>query len=263
MLGLALASLLIGIGAALVMTLLSRNNYSDAVERLQRAPVGCETELDFTGTGTFRLYLETKGRIGPLKGNCEGSDASYSRSEGGRPDLSLVLRDEAGDEVTLDRSSDLGYNIGDYRGQVYREITVQDPGTYFLLVSSPDNDFAIAIGRDPRNDTDGLKQAGLIVGLLGLLLAAVLALIGLSMNKRQLLPAASAGFGISVTPTYGPPGYSLTTVMAPPTATTPMPMIPPTPRPQPPTGTSFPPPPPPPPPTVSNTDGDTAWRPPQ
>src|SRR4051794_26188702 len=65
----------IGTGAALFVT--SNSQYEDAVKNLQRAPVGCDTEFNFTGTGTFIFYAESKGKVGDLRGDCENAGTNY------------------------------------------------------------------------------------------------------------------------------------------------------------------------------------------
>ncbi|MEO7398895.1 MAG: hypothetical protein ABIW84_10050, partial [Ilumatobacteraceae bacterium] len=97
----------VGTGAALFVT--SGAQYEDAVKSLQRAPVGCDTEFDFTGTGTFVFYTETKGVIGDIRGDCENTDTDYD-SGGERVRVTLTLTDDRGDEVDLDRESGITYD---------------------------------------------------------------------------------------------------------------------------------------------------------
>src|SRR5262245_29445528 len=46
-------------GGALIAA--SGSSYQEGVENLARAPIGCTTSLDFQTTGTFTIYIETKG----------------------------------------------------------------------------------------------------------------------------------------------------------------------------------------------------------
>ena len=59
---------------------------SDNVAAFARAPVGCDTTLDFEATGTFVLYIETSGEFDQLAGECD-ADRRYDRDPDDVPDL--------------------------------------------------------------------------------------------------------------------------------------------------------------------------------
>ena len=209
---LGLASLVVGLVAALGLTIASRNQYADAVGKLQRAPVGCDTEFDFTQTGVFILYLETQGHIGSIRGDCVAAESAYSRTDANRPRVSLLLAAESLDKIGLDRTKAASYIADGFVGQAFREVTIDKPGIYTLSVESAETDFAIAIGRNPRNDTQGLKKLGLALGLGGLLLGALLALVGLrSASGTKTPPVVVNNYGYSPSSPSQPP--------APPTST--------------------------------------------
>ena len=209
---LGLASLVAGLVAALGLTIASRNQYADAVGKLQRAPVGCNTEFDFTQTGVFILYLETKGHIGSIDGDCAGAESAYSRTAANRPRVSLLLSADNLDKVGLDRTQAASYDADGFVGQAFREATIDQPGIYTLSVESAESDFAIAIGRNPRRDTEGLKKIGLAIGLGGLLLGALLALVGLrSASGAKPSRAVVNNYGYSPSSPTQPPTSQATT----------------------------------------------------
>ncbi len=181
---LALAVAGAGLACAVVIWTIAGNRYRDAVEKLQRAPVGCETTFDFTGSGTFVLYIESKGQVPDLEGDCEASNQTYNRREGGRPRLRLTMTDAGGEPLELERTDVRGYDAGGYEGLSYREVTVQSPGTYVLTVDSEDSDFAVAIGRTPHQDAQSLRSIGMTVAGLGLL-AGLLTLLPSWLRRRR------------------------------------------------------------------------------
>jgi hypothetical protein len=61
LLALGLALIVAGVAAAVAGVLVGSSRYDDGVKKLARAPVGCTTTLQFDHSGTYRMYLETKG----------------------------------------------------------------------------------------------------------------------------------------------------------------------------------------------------------
>ena len=68
--------------------------YDNNVAGFARAPVGCDTTLDFDRTGEFFLYVETNGQLDVVSGDC-GASSTYNR-KGAIPQVQLVLRDPSG-----------------------------------------------------------------------------------------------------------------------------------------------------------------------
>ena len=210
LLTLGLASLLVGIGAAVGLTLASKNQYKDGVQKLQRAPVGCDTQLDFSATGTFILYLETKGRIGALPGDCSAANNTYNHTDG-RAKVNLSLIDDSGSPLTIDRAKEASYDNDGFVGTAIREVTIANPGSYTLSVSSESDDVAVAVGHNPKADSRGIGRIGLGVGLAGLLLGILLTLLGLRSGsakpQQQFVPVPVPNpYGVPPS-SYGvPPG---------------------------------------------------------
>lgn len=242
LLGLGIVVLLGGVGAGAALFVTSSSQYEEAVQNLQRAPVGCDTEFDFTGTGTFVFYTETKGSIGEIRGDCENTDNDYDSSDDGRRQVTLTLVDEDGNDIDLDRRSGISYNAGGYIGEAVRSVVIDEPGDYTLSVESDDDEFAIAVGRNPKKDADSLKTIGIIVAGAGLVVGLALILLGLRRKRAPSAPGApgdgqfapagpGAGFGGAPTAAY--PQYG----QGPPLVSPVQPPLPPSgPYPQPPAG---------------------------
>jgi hypothetical protein len=206
LLALGIVLLVGGVGTGAGLFVASGSQYDEAVKNLQRAPVGCDTEFDFTGTGTFIFYTESKGAIGEIRGDCQNTETDYDHD--GRIRATLTLNDDNGDEVDLSRKSGADYDTAGFVGTAIRSVDIDEPGTYTLSVESDDNDFAIAVGRDPKSDADSLRTVALIVAIAGLVLGLVLIILGL---RRKTVPAAASpggfgGFAPSPAPPFGTPG---------------------------------------------------------
>ena len=244
LLGLGVVLLLGGVGTGAALYITSDSQYEDAVKNLQRAPVGCDTEFRFSGTGTFIFYAESKGKIGDLRGDCENTDTDYSHK--GKIDVDLTLTNSDGDEVDLESASGASYDAGGFKGSEISKLELDDTGTYTLSVSSDDTDFAIAVGRNPKDDADSLKTIAIAAVIAGVVLG--LLFIGLGMRRKPAAPATGAWnpAGGGNIPGYQPP--SGPPPVAPPTAPS-QPAwqpVPPPPQ-QPPSPAQVPPPPPTPP----------------
>lgn len=183
---LGLILLIGGIAAGIVLVLSSDSKSEEAVKNLQRAPIGCDTEFDFTGTGTFIFYTETVGQIGDISGDCENTDTDYDHGDD-RVRVSLTLTDDRGDEVDLTRRSGVDYDASGFVGTSIRSVEIDEPGTYTLSVESDDDDFAIAVGRNPNEAGDSLKTIAIIVAAAGLVLGLLLIVLG---ARRRAAPAA-------------------------------------------------------------------------
>lgn len=224
-----------GVIAGLVMVGASASNYDDGVVNLARAPIGCTTTLEFDQTGTFTVYVETRGEIGRLRGDCPGTETDYSFRGDDLPDVEVALANEDGDSVDLDDDVSKEYDAAGAVGRSISSFVVEAAGEYTITVSSDDDDFAIAIGKDPKSTADSSRTNGMLVLAAGLVLGIVLLFLGLRRGSGvgappSAAPGSGAGggqpFGVPMAP-QPPFGFQ----PAPPT----QPMYPPT-QPMPPTG---------------------------
>lgn len=215
--GLIVFGLILLVGGVLgggAMVAKSISNYEDAVKSLARAPVGCTTTLVFDKPATFTVYAETKGKLGELSGDCEANGAEYDHPGDKLPKVSLTLVDSTGDEVDLQRGATASYDVGGYVGTAVRTMKIEQAGTYRLNVESDDADFAVAIGKNPKDDSEMLKTIGGAVALAGFILGLTFLLIGL---RRRRPDAAAAGASDPAVPMPGwPPGPYAQTPPAPP-----------------------------------------------
>ena len=201
LLGLGILLLLGGVGAGAGLYVTSTSRYESAVKNLQRAPVGCDTQFTFTGTGTFLFYTEIKGKVGKVHGDCANADATYDHRSGSQPRATLTLVDDNGDEVKLDRTASASYDAGGFVGTAIRSLTIVKPGAYVLSVASDDSDFAIAVGRNPKSDADKIRKIALGAAAAGLVLGLLLIVLGL---RRRPAPAPSSIFASSFAPSGAP-----------------------------------------------------------
>jgi hypothetical protein len=251
-----------GVVAGILLLMASGKQYDDAVANLARAPVGCDTTLDFPEGGTYLLFIERRGRTSDVRGDCASSNATYDRTVPELPVVDLVLTENGGDQVQLEQVTGLDYDRGDYAGVVTRRLVIDGPGEYVLRVTSAESDFAISVGRDPESDAKNMRNAGLATLIGGAALGLLLALVGL--RRKPAPPPAPLAVGGAypwhVPGAVRPPGTT------PPGTTPPMPptiAFPPTapPVPPPPGGPAWPGVPSPPPSPPSPVPPGTSWAP--
>ena len=196
--------LIAGAGVGIVLFLSSSSHYDDAVKGLQRAPIGCDTQFKFTGTGTFYFYAETKGKIGDLRGDCGNKNTSYDHASSASPSVDLTLVDSNGGDVKLSRTSSASYDTAGFKGQAIRSLQLDKPGDYTLSVASDATDFAIAVGRDPKSDAVSSRNIAIGVLAAGVVLGGLFIILG---ARRKPVPAAAPGSGLPPTAGFGaPPG---------------------------------------------------------
>ncbi len=172
-----------GVVGGVLMIMASGSNYDDGVASLARAPIGCTTTLQFDQTGTFTVYVETVGEIGRLRGDCPGTESDYRYRGDGLPDVEIDLVDSDGDQVELDDNESLEYDANGSVGRSISTFDIAEAGEYEITVTSDDDDFAIAVGKDPKGDADSLKTLGLAAVATGAIVGAVLVLLGLRRSK--------------------------------------------------------------------------------
>ncbi|HQZ34426.1 MAG TPA: hypothetical protein PK020_08360 [Ilumatobacteraceae bacterium] len=246
--GIAVAVL--GIGAGVALVALSGSAKEKTVKSFARAPVGCTTTLEFDKTATFTIYIETKGTIGSVAGDCQAGGTSYLRTNGQLPGLTLTLLNSNNEAAVLTPTTTPTYSVGSFAGQGYQRVNITAPGTYRLTVSSDDTDFAIAVGGKPDADAAGMLAAGGGAVAVGVLLGGLLILLGLRRTKVTPPPMIGSSQawqpvpGAPVWPTQptmpGAPSAYPTAPPAPLTPTAPTPTAPTPPAPTPPAPTAPP-----------------------
>jgi hypothetical protein len=165
----ALGSLLLVVllATAAALWIAAGDRRADNVAGFARAPVGCDTTLDFESTGTFVLYVETSGELDDdLAGACDAQQR-YDRDADDIPQVELVLRDADGDEVELRDTGEVGYDVDGFVGSAVHEVQIDTPGDHVLTVAPSGGDaFAIAVGRTPDQGV-ALLRWGAVAAAIG------------------------------------------------------------------------------------------------
>lgn len=185
------AALVVGLGAGVALYLMSGSAKEETVKKFARAPVGCSTTLEFDKSGTFTFYVETKGTLPNLGGDCAASGGSYERASSDLPAVTLTLTGPDGQQLGLGQSSAFSYDTGGYTGQAIEIVRVEWPGTYQLTVASDESDFAIAVGGDPEADSNTMQTTGLMVGAAGLLIGGLLLFLGKRKTSGGATPPST------------------------------------------------------------------------
>lgn len=163
--------------AAVVLWRAAAARYDDNVDAFARAPVGCDTTLDFDRAGEFVIYLETTGNVDGLGGDCDPA-VDYARGSEGLPQPALRLRAADGGEVTLSSTAGVDYDTGSFAGTPYRLADVPETGSYVLTVDDEtDEPYAVAVGGDPNEGVAVLRWSAAAVLVAGVVVAVVLVVI--------------------------------------------------------------------------------------
>lgn len=174
---------------ALVLWFAAGKRYGDAVADLAPAPVGCDTTLEFDGAGTYTFFVETKGAIDAIDGDCADDERDYEYDGDALPRVSITLRDDSGDELDLDRVTEPTYDRGGARGEAVRSVNIEEAGDYTLTVDSNVDDVVVRVGRDPGAGVTALRIGAGVAILLAIGLG-VLAIVG---GRRQPVPLGAPG----------------------------------------------------------------------
>jgi hypothetical protein len=191
-----------GAVVAIVMFAVADARVDDAVERLARAPSGCETTLDVDDGGTYLLFVETQGSIDELDGGCDV--ASEYTMEGQLPRVRLDVADPDGDEVDLDRVGDVTYDAAGFTGTAIRQVELERSGRYVVTVESP-VDVVVSIGRDPDDAAGPFPVLGILSAVLGVLLGVALLVVAVSARRRPAAVPATPAPGTWWQPVPGAP----------------------------------------------------------
>ena len=222
---LGLLLVIVGIGGGLALYVVSQARYDDAVDDLVRAPVGCDTTLEFTDTGTFFVFIETRGRLEEIRGDC-AAPSTYSRSSDSAPDVTVEMFDDDGGPIEIGDADRITYDTDVFEGESHGQVEIADQGTVVVRVTSPEfdddpggADFVIAVGRNPDDVANPALYGAVAVGIGGIAVGAVLlAFSGMRTRRRKREPQFPGP-----TSPWGPgTGYAPPT--APPTGAPPVPV---------------------------------------
>ena len=203
---------------------------ADNVAGFARAPVGCDTTLDFEATGTFVVYIETSGEFEALAGACD-AELRYDRDADDVPDPEVRLIDPNGDDVDVDVAGDVSYDVDGFVGSSTQTVQIDTPGDHVLTVAPTSGGaFAVAVGRSPQDGVALLRWGAVAAAIGGLVLGGVFLVLG-SRRTPSTTPAEPAWAPEGASWPSAPPGFPV----PPPTTGATAPAGPPwTPVPQPP-----------------------------
>jgi hypothetical protein len=204
-----------GVVLALALWLVAEQRYDDAVGDLAPAPLGCTTTLQFDETGTYTFFVETKGEIGELDGDCDTDDRSYDLDPDDAPDVELTLLDDEGRDVDLDRTDGPSYDRAGQRGAGVQVVEISDTGEYRLTVTADDgadSDAIVRVGRDPARGVAAIR-AGAVAALAAGVIGGVTLLV-LGRRRPEPAPAAPAGPQWPIGP-FGPAPLAPPSAVAP------------------------------------------------
>lgn len=184
MLAVGIALLVIGLVGAGALWYGGGQRQDDNVAGFARAPSGCATTLDFERGGQFTVYVETKGTVDELTGDCAGG-GDYDRAD--TPDADVALVDPEGSPVDVEESSGADYDTGAFVGSAVGVIQIDAPGDYVLTVQADGEPFAVAVGGDPNEGVAPLRWGAVAMAIAGLIIGGVLLVFG---SRRSPEPDA-------------------------------------------------------------------------
>jgi hypothetical protein len=183
---LAIVVMALGLIGGVAIWLAADQRLDDAVAGFARAPVGCDTVLDFDTEGTYLLFVETSGQLDDVQGDCD-VDTEITWTDDELPAVTLTLVGSDGDEVTLESDTGVDYDTATATGTSVQSAQIDVPGDHTLRVESADSGFAIAVGRDPNRGVLAMRLLAVGVALTGIVIGIAL----LSANRRRHLAPAT------------------------------------------------------------------------
>lgn len=234
------ALVLVGLAAAAALLWAAGDRRrADNVAGFARAPVGCETTLHFSSTGTFQLYAETSGEFEVLAGECD-APRGYHRDPGDVPEPNLTLLDPNGDELALAPAAGDDYDVDGFVGTSIHEVRIDSLGDHVLTVEAIDGEaFAVAIGRSADEGVTLLRTGSIAALIAGIVVGGLL--LALGMRRRSVpgpqpepwspaqtaWPSSPPGFPVPPATTgAAAPGTASTPPLSPPTLQEPPPTSP-------------------------------------
>ena len=196
--------LAVGVIAAALLWFSAERRNDDAIRGLARAAVGCDTTLNFAETGTYLIFVETQGTLDDIDGTCsEGGEFAATDDV---PALRVFFVDDDGVDLGIDlpRRTGVEYSGAGAVGESLRSFTIDRTGDYTLRVQSPGDGVAVAVGRDPSDGVDLLKNLAALSAVLGLIGGGILLVLG--ARRPRMTPAPESVLWPAATPPTSPPG---------------------------------------------------------
>ena len=193
---LGLFCLFVGLVGGAVLYVVAERRPLANVEGFARAPVGCNTTLEFSEAGTFYVFEEV------------GAPEAEEVGDGCEPvaDPTTRFQVEFTGQLTPASTRDtteISYDVGGFDGRSVQSVEIVEPGQYTIEVIGDDLTVAAAIGRDPDQGVDDLRRAALIVAVCGVALGLLLLTISGRRSKRAAIVTTPSGPGWGPAPRAG------------------------------------------------------------
>jgi hypothetical protein len=196
--------------AAAALWMAGTQRRADNVASFARAPVGCDTTLDFERGGTFVLFVETTGRIDQLGGRCEAV-LDYDRAADEEladliaPGLSLSGPD--GTPLDIVDAPGADYSVDGFSGTATWSVDIETPGDHVLSVLPIGGEpMAIAVGRSVDEGVAVLRWSAVAAAVTALIVGGGLIIAG---SRRVPTPDEPSAPWVPDDPTWpsSPPGF--------------------------------------------------------
>lgn len=167
--------------AAFVVAMRGVEQNDRLVADLVRVPAGCATTVDVSASGTYFVYVETKGRVDSIDG-CDNDSRTYNTDSA--PDVDVTILDRAGDMVEQTSDDTVSYSTPSGVGRSIGSFEVAEPGRYVIEVRSATRSAVVTVGVDAAVEKNRLVLIAVVGVLVGLLMMAV-ALIATVRRRRR------------------------------------------------------------------------------
>lgn len=146
-----------------------------------RTPSGCESNVRFTGTGEFFVYVETQGVVGDL-GSCGNDERTYSVDSA--PDVEVYVTTADGESIELHDDTTVKYDNNDFAGESVYAFDIATTDEYVVSVSG-DADAVVAIGRNVAPEAQVVFMVAAFTMLAGIVLLIVALVQTLGWKRRS------------------------------------------------------------------------------
>ena len=174
-----------------VLWVLAEREPESAAESFARAVTGCTTTLTFGEPGEFYVFEELSGIVAPVDG-CQPSTLA------GRP-FTFTVTTTTGVEVPRVADDSVSYDLDVGSGTSVARITIPDPGEYRISVIGSDPAVVAAIGGDPDDGVQQLRQGAIAAVAAGLVLGGFLLWLSARRSRKAASFAGLADPGWGVT----------------------------------------------------------------
>ena len=176
----------------------------NAIEGFARAPVACDTTLDFAETGEYLVFIESAGRLNGLRGDCD-VEGTYDLGSV-TPAVEITVVDPDGAPVKLNPAvGGPNYSEAGFVGAAAFTIEIVETDDHVVRVESTDNEvFVIAVGRDPSEGVGLLRGAAAALAIAGLLLGGGLILLSLRRPATEVAAPPWTSGAVSQQPQFAP-----------------------------------------------------------